>query len=65
MIIRKASENDLQTIHEMAEVVFRYTYKDILSPEQMEYMMDWMYSLPNLRQQLSGGFSYRERILYE
>ena len=58
MIIRKASENDLQTIHEMAEVVFRYTYKDILSPEQMEYMMDWMYSLPNLRQQLSDGHVY-------
>ena len=28
--IRLAGTNDLQTIHEMAEVVFRDTYKTIL-----------------------------------
>ena len=47
--IVKATGDDLQTIHDMAQVVFRHTYRDILSPEQMEYMMDMMYSLPNLQ----------------
>lgn len=56
--IRKASEADLLTIHNMAQVVFRHTYRDILSPEQMEYMMDMMYSLPNLRKQLEEGHHY-------
>ena len=56
--IRKASENDLLTIHDMAQVVFRHTYRDILSSEQMEYMMDMMYSLPNLRKQLEEGHHY-------
>lgn len=56
--IRKASERDLLTIHNMAQVVFRHTYRDILSPEQMEYMMDMMYSMPNLEKQLQDGHHY-------
>ena len=56
--ILKAGENDLQTIHDMAQVVFRQTYREILSPQQMKYMMDWMYSLSNLRKQLSEGHVY-------
>lgn len=56
--IKKASSEDLQTIHDMAQVVFRHTYRDILSPEQMEYMMDMMYSMPNLYRQLEEGHQY-------
>ena len=56
--IRKADHSDLQTIHDMAQVVFRHTYRDILSSEQMEYMMDMMYSLPNLHKQLEEGHHY-------
>ena len=58
IVIRKATGKDLQTIHEMAQVVFRHTYRDILSPEQMEYMMDMMYSMPNLQKQLEEGHNY-------
>ena len=56
--IIKAAEEDLQSVHDMAEVVFRHTYREILSPEQMEYMMDWMYSMPNLCRQLEEGHVY-------
>ena len=56
--IKKATQDDLQVIHDMAQVVFRYTYREILSPEQMEYMMEMMYSLPNLHQQLEDGHHY-------
>lgn len=58
MEIRKATEIDLLTIHNMAQVVFRHTYREILSPEQMEYMMDMMYSMPNLEKQLQEGHHY-------
>lgn len=56
--IRKAGTEDIMSIHDMAEVVFRHTYRDILSPEQMEYMMDWMYSPVNLSRQLDEGHVY-------
>ena len=45
-------------IHDMAQVVFRHTYREILSPEQMEYMMEWMYSPANLQKQLDEGHVY-------
>jgi G3E family GTPase/ribosomal protein S18 acetylase RimI-like enzyme len=51
--IRKATIDDCQLIHNMAEQVFPKTYKSILSPEQNDYMMDWMYSLPNLYRQIT------------
>ena len=56
--IKKATQADLQAIHDMAQVVFRHTYREILSSEQMEYMMEMMYSLPNLHQQLEEGHNY-------
>ena len=37
---KQATTADIQLIHDMAQVVFRNTYRDILSPEQMEYMME-------------------------
>ena len=38
--IRKATVADCELIHTMAKEVFPATYKDILSPEQLDYMMD-------------------------
>lgn len=56
--IDKAGTDDLQKISDMAQVVFRHTYREILSPEQMEYMMDMMYSMPNLLKQIEEGHHY-------
>ena len=52
-MIRAASIDDIPAIRGMAEVVFRKTYRDILSPEQMEYMMDMMYSEESLVRQMT------------
>ena len=58
MIIRKATYEDVPTIRAMADVVFRRTYRDILSPEQMEYMMEWMYAPESLRRQMDEGHRF-------
>ena len=58
MIIRPATYDDIPTINEMAQVVFRLTYRNILSPQQMEFMMDWMYSPENLAGQMDGGHRF-------
>ena len=52
--IRYATPADVPTIHAMADVVFRKTYREILSPEQIDYMMDWMYSIDSLKVQVAG-----------
>lgn len=56
--IVKASVEDIMCIHDMADVAFRHTYKDILSPDQIEYMMEWMYSPSSLRRQMEEGHVY-------
>jgi ribosomal protein S18 acetylase RimI-like enzyme len=53
LTIRPASVSDAPLIHSLAAVAFPATYKDILTPDQIAYMMEWMYSLPNLRRQMT------------
>lgn len=50
--IRTATGEDIALIQEMAEVTFRHTYAEIISPSQMEFMMEWMYSDESLAVQL-------------
>ena len=50
--IRKATTNDIALIQQMAWVVFPHTYHIILTPEQIDYMMEWMYSEKSLQKQM-------------
>ena len=52
--IRKATIEDIPAIRAMASIVFPHTYREILSPEQIAYMMDWMYSADSLHRQMSA-----------
>lgn len=51
--IARATLADIPAIRAMAEVVFPATYRDILSQEQIAYMMEWMYSAENLHKQMA------------
>ena len=53
VMIREASIEDIPAIRAIAQVAFRKTYSSILSPSQMEYMMDMMYSEESLRRQMT------------
>ena len=55
---RKAELVDTPLIERLAQEIFRHTYREILSPEQTDYMMEWMYSLPNLHKQMTQGHIY-------
>ena len=51
--IRQAGLDDIPLIRRMADVAFRHTYRPLLTPEQIDYMMDWMYSEESLRRQMT------------
>ena len=53
--IRKATSADCGLIHKLAWQIFPETYKEILSKEQTEYMMEWMYSAESLVRQMEEG----------
>lgn len=48
-----ATTNDILAIQEIARPTWVKTYQDILSDEQMEYMLDMMYSTESLKKQIS------------
>lgn len=56
--IRKATTDDCLLIQSLAQQAFPATYAAILSPEQIDYMMDWMYSPENIRKQMDEGHVY-------
>lgn len=58
MNIRKANLEDCMLISQLAAQTFPWTYRNILTKEQIDYMMDWMYSLPNLQQQMKDGHTF-------
>ena len=58
MNIRRAEKSDIELIRQLADVAFRDTYKDILSADQMEYMMEWMYSSESMERQMDEGHVY-------
>lgn len=51
--IRKATFADIPIIQGIADVAFPDTYKDIITPEQCDYMMDMMYSTVSLTRQMT------------
>lgn len=52
--IRQATTTDIPLIRRMAAVTFPATYAPLLTPEQVAFMMEWMYSPESLRRQLTA-----------
>ncbi|MGX5688557.1 N-acetyltransferase family protein [Arcticibacter tournemirensis] len=52
MTIRVATEEDIPAIRKLAHDTWWPTYQSILSPEQISFMLDTMYSEPALKTQL-------------
>lgn len=53
LTIRKASTDDCNFINTLASIAFPATYRDILSPQQLDYMMEWMYAPHRIAKQMT------------
>lgn len=49
----EAKQEDLKIVHELAHKIWPYTFKEILSTQQIEYMLEWMYSITSLENQVN------------
>ncbi len=56
--IKMADKSDIALIEKMANVAFPDTYKDILKPDQISYMLGMMYSFSSLENQFNLGHTY-------
>ena len=51
--VRVADTKDCELINRMAQEAFPFTYRHILEPDQIEYMMHWMYDPQNIYTQMT------------
>ncbi len=58
MEIIEISKKDVFRIKIIAELTWPDTFKEILSDEQIRYMLDWMYSLKTLASQIDNGHQF-------
>lgn len=56
--LQPADITDIPTIQELIHKIWKPTYKDILSDEQMDYMLEMMYSSAVLIQQFETGHHF-------
>ena len=58
LIIRKANSEDITLIRELVFQIWPQTYSSILSREQIDYMLDQMYSRASLQKQMDEGSQF-------
>lgn len=56
--IKQLHKEDIFIVNHLAHKIWPITYKDILSKDQLDYMLDWMYSIPTLEDQVQTGYLY-------
>jgi ribosomal protein S18 acetylase RimI-like enzyme len=56
--IRSAEEADIPVIRSLAIEIWPKVYGQMISPEQIEFMLEWMYSPSALQDQMSTGHHF-------
>lgn len=51
--LQAATTADIPTIRDLAHCIWWAHYPEIITPEQIEFMLGWMYSVETLEQQIS------------
>lgn len=56
--IRELHANEADAITALAHQIWPDAFKDILTPAQIDYMLDWMYNPTTLAEQMSHGHQF-------
>ena len=56
--IKQLNSDDIMIVNHLANEIWPSTFRDILSKEQISYMLDWMYSIETLQEQVQTGYLY-------
>lgn len=56
--LRPVTREEFPQVRRLAETIWPICYREILSPEQISYMMEMMYSFPVIGKEVSEGVRY-------
>ena len=64
-MIRAATKEDINIIYEIASITWPVAYGNIISKEQLSYMLEMMYSEVSLNKQMDNGHHFYMAIQHE
>ena len=56
--IVQLTKDDVLIVNQLAHDIWPHTFKDILTKDQIDYMLDWMYNVQTLEEQIQTGHLY-------
>ncbi len=56
--VKQIHKEEIFIVNDLAHQIWPITFKDILSKEQIDYMLDWMYNVNTLQEQVQTGILY-------
>ncbi|MGB8168402.1 MAG: GNAT family N-acetyltransferase [Chthoniobacteraceae bacterium] len=62
---RTATSTDIPVLRDLADCIWRISYPGMISIEQIEYMLGWMYSAEKIAAELSSGVNWEIALLDE
>jgi len=51
-------KDDIFLVNHLAHKIWPIAFKDILEKDQIDYMLDWMYNIPTLEEEVMTGILY-------
>lgn len=58
MQFRRATVEDIPLLRELAAKIWRRSYREMLTPAQIDYMLAWMYSADTIRAEIECGIRW-------
>ena len=53
--VKQIFSEEVFIVNQLAHQIWPEAFKDILSKEQLDYMLDWMYNIQTLKEQVQSG----------
>lgn len=57
-MIKELKVGELQIIQDLAQIIWPVSFKDMISTEQIDYMLEWMYNPNKLKENHQNGHIY-------
>jgi len=57
-LIRELASTELNIIEDLANIIWPVSFKEMISIEQIEYMLEWMYNPEKLKENNLNGHNY-------
>ena len=56
--VKQLNSDNIEIVNSLAHQIWPHAFDAILTKDQMQYMLDWMYNVNTLKEQIQTGHLY-------